>query len=148
MRSHTGSATKPRSRWKPWVYEPPRTMVVSEMAIYRQLLHSFRIADQPDRTGKSSPCAPIPHFVSSIWLSVQYPREIDRLSVHDQRNPLVRRRSLQQHAQDRSRGKFPLHPTIQPWPVASFRQQAPRRDRLRWHSAFVEQHQQARPSEA
>src|ERR1700720_1428932 len=33
MRLHTGSATKPRNKWRPWVYEPPRRTVVSEMTI-------------------------------------------------------------------------------------------------------------------
>src|SRR5215471_5891268 len=34
MRLHTGSATKPRSKWRPWVYEPPRSTILSEVAAF------------------------------------------------------------------------------------------------------------------
>ena len=37
MRSRTGWAMKPRNKLKPWVYELPRTAVVSGTAIYQSL---------------------------------------------------------------------------------------------------------------
>ena len=44
MKSHIGSATKLRSKWKRWVCESARATVVSVTAIFCQQPHSFHIA--------------------------------------------------------------------------------------------------------
>jgi len=38
MRLRTGSAMKPRSKWRPWAYERQRTADVREIGMLRQLV--------------------------------------------------------------------------------------------------------------